>query len=162
MTTDKPFLQRFDDVGHALSNATIAFHEAVADRLGLHITDHKALRILYGGGPISAGRLGEHLGLTTGAVTALVDRLEQAGYVRRERDPADRRRVLVAPIRDAAREAKVRSLFEPLQRALARHLPDYDETEWRLIMDFIDRAVEALREATHEVRSGQEADGRRD
>lgn len=162
MMSEKSFLQNIGDAGRALSNATIAFHEAVADRLGLHITDHKALGILLEAGPLPAGRLAEALGLTTGAVTALVDRLERAGYVRRERDPADRRRVLVAPVRDAAREAEVQSLFEPMERALARHLPAYDDEEWRLIHDFIQRAVAALHEATLEVRRGAGADRPRD
>ncbi|HEX6938579.1 MAG TPA: MarR family transcriptional regulator [Longimicrobiales bacterium] len=156
--THAEFLEAFGEAGRALSNATIAFHEAIADRLGLHITDHKALGILLDRGPLPAGQLAEILGLTTGAVTALTDRLERAGYVRRERDPEDRRKVLVAPVRDAARDAEIHSLFEPMTRALARHLPAYDEEQRALLLDFIHRAVAALREATREVRVGAGAD----
>jgi DNA-binding MarR family transcriptional regulator len=143
---------RFGDAGHALSNATIAFHEAVAERLGLHITDHKALRVLWQRGPLPAGRLAEELGLSSGALTALVDRLERAGYVTRARDAADRRRVLVRPVRSSAREAEVMRLFEPMERAIGSTLRKYSDAERRLILDFIESAVAALQEATRELR----------
>src|SRR5215470_10658835 len=76
----------------------ILFHQAVADRLGLHVSDLRCLTILYETGSVSAGELGERTGLTTGAVTRMIDRLERTGYVRREPDPADRRRVIVSPV----------------------------------------------------------------
>lgn len=145
-------MERFGATGHALSNAIIAFHQAVADQLGLHVTDHKALGILWAQGPMSAGRLGELLGLTTGAVTAVIDRLDRAGYVERRQDPADRRRVIVAPRHDPARDAEIQALFEPMERAFAQHLPDYNDAERQLILDFVEHAITALREATAEVR----------
>lgn len=151
-------MEMFGEAGRALSNATIAFHEAVAERLGLHITDHKALGILFDEGPMPAGRLGELIGLTTGSVTAMVDRLERAGYVRRERDPFDRRKVVVTPVRDAAREAKIQALFGHMRRAFAKHLPEYSEAETRLILDFVRRSVVALREATANVNAEADVD----
>jgi DNA-binding MarR family transcriptional regulator len=144
----------FADAGRALSDATIAFHESVAARLGLHITDHKALGALFRSGPLPAGRLAEMMGLTTGSVTAMVDRLERAGYVRRERDPGDRRRVIVVPVADPDRHAEIQALFVHLNRAFAEHLPAYAEAEKRLIVDFMERNVRALRQATAAVRTG--------
>src|SRR5947199_8239075 len=76
----------------------ILFHQAVADRLGLHVSDLRCLNILLDAGSLPAGEIGERTGLTTGAVTRMVDRLEQAGYVHRGPDPADRRRVIVSPV----------------------------------------------------------------
>src|SRR5204863_5276286 len=76
----------------------ILFHQAVADRLGLHVSDLRCLNILLEAGSVPAGEIGERTGLTTGAVTRMVDRLERAGYVRREPDPTDRRRVIVSPV----------------------------------------------------------------
>lgn len=146
-------MEAFGEAGRALGNATIAFHEAVAERLGLHITDHKALGVLFDDGPMPAGRLGERIGLTTGSVTAMVDRLEKAGYVRRERDPGDRRKVVVTPIRDAEREAKIDALFGHMRRAFAKNLPGYGDEDLRLIVDFLGRSVAALREATAGVRT---------
>ncbi len=84
-----------------LSTATILFHQAVADRLGMNVTDHKCAGILTQSGPITAGDLAVRTGLTTGAVTGVIDRLEKAGFVRRVRDGTDRRRVIVEPDCDA-------------------------------------------------------------
>ena len=74
----------------------ILFHQAVADRVGLHVTDLRCLNVLAQAGPLTAGELGQRLGLgTTGAVTRMVDRLERASYVRRE---VDRTRLSALPI----------------------------------------------------------------
>ena len=69
------------------------FGQTVAIRFGLSESDVEALEVLIDTGAATAGRLSELMGLTTGAVTRVIDRLEQAGYVRRVPDPADRRRV---------------------------------------------------------------------
>ena len=71
------------------------FGQTVAIRFGLSESDVDALEVLIDTGAATAGRLAELMGLTTGAVTRVIDRLEQAGYVRRIPDPADRRRVIV-------------------------------------------------------------------
>ena len=74
------------------------FGQTVAIRFGLSESDVEALELLLDNGAATAGRLAELMGLTTGAVTRVIDRLEQAGYVRRVPDPADRRRVVVEPV----------------------------------------------------------------
>lgn len=147
------FVRTFGEAGRSLSNATVAFHQAVAEHLGLHITDHKALGILQDRGAMPAGQLGELLGLSTGAVTALLDRLEEAGYVERQRDPADRRKVLAAPVGNARRDARIRRPFDRMTESFAKHLPDYTDRETKLILDFIQRSVTALQEATERVRA---------
>jgi DNA-binding MarR family transcriptional regulator len=76
-------------------NATDRFDSAVADALGLNRTDMRCLDVLQREGPVTAGHLAEATGLTTGAMTVALDRLERAGYARRARDSSDRRRVLV-------------------------------------------------------------------
>src|SRR5918997_2875361 len=75
----------------------VLFNQAVADRLGMNPTDLQCLNMLLEAGPVAAGRLAEETGLTTGAVTGVIDRLERAGYAWRERDPKDKRRVAVHP-----------------------------------------------------------------
>src|SRR5690349_15820511 len=77
--------------GRRLSTATIMFHQAVADRLGLNLTDHKCVDLLLLNGPLTAGELASLTALTTGAITAALDRLERGGFVKREDDPEDRR-----------------------------------------------------------------------
>src|SRR5258708_2759629 len=84
--------------GRQLSAATIMFHQAIADQLGLHPTDHKCADLLILKGPMTAGELAELTGLTTGAITGVVDRLAEAGFVRREDDPGDRRRVILRAV----------------------------------------------------------------
>ena len=73
----------------------VLFHLAAADAVGLGATDYQASSILELDGPMSAGELASRLGLSTGATTRLIDRMERAGYVRRTPDASDRRRVLV-------------------------------------------------------------------
>ncbi len=75
--------------------AVVQFHLVTADEVGLSGTDYQATNLLALDGPLSSGELAARLGLTTGATTRLIDRLERAGYLRRVHDPADRRRVMV-------------------------------------------------------------------
>jgi DNA-binding MarR family transcriptional regulator len=76
-------------------NATDRFDQAVADAIGINRTDMRCLDVISREGPVPAGRLADETGLTTGAITTVLDRLERAGFARRVRDPDDRRRVLV-------------------------------------------------------------------
>src|SRR5437660_12760577 len=110
----------------------ILFHQAVADRLGLHVSDLRCLNILLEAGSIPAGEIGERTGLTTGAVTRMVDRLERAGYVRREPDPADRRRVMVSPV--AERMATIAPMYAGMAEAWATAMSDYDDEQLALIL----------------------------
>jgi DNA-binding MarR family transcriptional regulator len=82
-------------------NATDRFDQAVADAIGINRTDLRCLDVIQREWPVPAGRLADQMGLTTGAITTVLDRLERAGYARRVRDPSDRRRVLVEPTLDA-------------------------------------------------------------
>src|SRR5258706_13137370 len=76
--------------GRELSAHTVMFHTAVAERLRLGLTDHKAFDFILRHGPVTAGQLAEITGLTTGAVTGVIDRLEKTGYGERVGDSADR------------------------------------------------------------------------
>ena len=67
-----------------LSTVSILFHQTIADRLGLHITDHKCVDFLFTQGPQTAGEISKNMGLSTGAVTSLIDRLEKKGLVERK------------------------------------------------------------------------------
>jgi DNA-binding MarR family transcriptional regulator len=77
-------------------SATDRFDQAVADSIGLNRTDMRCLDVIDREGPVPAGRLAEETGLTSGAITTALDRLERAGFAHRVRDENDRRRVLVA------------------------------------------------------------------
>jgi DNA-binding MarR family transcriptional regulator len=75
--------------------ANEAFDDVASEKLGVNRTDLRCLNIVDNNGPLTAGRLAELSGLTTAAVTAVLDRLERAGYARRRRDQEDRRQVIV-------------------------------------------------------------------
>lgn len=98
--------------------ATARFDQAVADTLGLNRTDMRCVDVLHRRGPLTAGRLAEETGLSTGAMTTAIDRLERSGYARRVRDPADRRRVLV----ELAPQAQEISAFYGEHAAYAERL----------------------------------------
>ncbi|MCP1310084.1 MarR family transcriptional regulator [Paenibacillus tyrfis] len=119
------------------SARAVMFHQLISEKLGLNATDHKCLDFLNSAGPVTAGRLAELTGLTTGAVTNVIDRLEQAGYVIRDKDPNDRRRVVVKP---TGRESEtIPPLFDSVFRATHNIISGYSEQELCVILDFIKR-----------------------
>lgn len=120
-----------------MSTRTVMLSQAVAGRLGLSPTDLETMEILSAG-PVTAGRLAELTGLTTGAITGVVDRLERAGYVRRERDTDDRRRVIVRLLPERAR--RLERMFEPVARAMADLHGRYSDAELTLFLDYVRRA----------------------
>jgi DNA-binding MarR family transcriptional regulator len=138
--------------------ATIMFHQAVADRLGMHPTDHKCIGLLASAGSTTAGELAEATGLTTGAITGVIDRLEAAGFVRREDDPDDRRRVIIRVVPKRYRD--VARLFEPLAAAAAELSKRYTEEELATILDFMTRSSQMLHEATRGLRNSAAAPAR--
>ena len=118
--------------------------QAVADYLGINRTDARCLDIIERLGGVTAGRLARESGLSTGAVTTVLDRLERAGLARRTSDPGDRRRVLVE-MTPAAREAN-EELYRPLVEAATEQLLRYSEAELVLLREY-HRASRALTEA---------------
>jgi DNA-binding MarR family transcriptional regulator len=132
-----------------LSTATLLFHHGIANQLGLNPTDHKCAEIIGRKGVVTAGELAEITGLTTGAVTAVLDRLEQRGFVQREHDRTDRRRVLVRPVADPQRDQRIAALFEPLSQAWSVLCTDYQPEELMLILEFMERSRVVLEQEAH-------------
>jgi DNA-binding MarR family transcriptional regulator len=118
--------------------------QAAADRVGINATDLNCLNILSFSGSLTAGELARATGLTTASITGVVDRLEAAGFVRRERDPADRRRVVVTiVIEKAVRE--VASIFAPMIADWQQLAQRYSDDELRLIVEFYDQMQQVIR-----------------
>jgi DNA-binding MarR family transcriptional regulator len=138
----------------AVSDRAVVFHHAVAESVGLAASDVKCLRIAGGEKDVTPGRLAELTGLTTGAVTGVVDRLEKAGFVRREHDPADRRRVLIRVLPD--RMGELYAIFQPLAKSSRTLLETYDDRELAVILDFITRAPQLVFEETRKLNSKRE------
>ena len=141
-------LSELTQVVRRMGRQTVLLHQTIAARMGLSAADSRILSYLQETGPVPAGRLVELTGLTSGAITGVIDRLERAGFVRREHDPRDRRLVLVAPAADAKRDAEVERLFAPLQRALLALSGRYSDAELGTIIDFVGRATDMLRDRT--------------
>jgi DNA-binding MarR family transcriptional regulator len=118
----------------------ILFHQAVADRLGLHVTDLRCLNILLELGPVSAGEIVKRTGLTTGAITRMLDRLEQAGYVRREPHPTDRRRVTVRLVPEQV--ARIAPLYAGMAAAWAQAIGDHDDHQLEAFLELFTRLHE--------------------
>jgi DNA-binding MarR family transcriptional regulator len=128
------------------STKTIMFHQAVADTLGLHITDHKCLDLIRQYGAMPAGRLAKLTGLTTAAVTGIIDRLEEAGYVRRTSDPKDRRRTVVEPTGNKKLERKIEAIFTPLHEKMRKHLSSYSDSELAFLLDVLTKSLDDLQQ----------------
>ncbi len=121
-------------------NRTDAYDEAVAAALGLNRTDQRCLDIVEQEGGATAGRLAELMGLTTGAITTVLDRLERAGFARRVRDDSDRRRVRVELTEKAHTE--VWPYYEPLLRMSEKLYARYSDEQLALLLDFLEAAAE--------------------
>lgn len=119
--------------------------QAAADRIGINATDLNCLNILSFSGQLTAGELAKATGLTTASITGVVDRLEEAGFVRRERDAVDRRRVLIHLDLERAL-GTVGPVFGPMMGAWQRMAARYSDDELRLIVRFYDQMEQIIRE----------------
>jgi DNA-binding MarR family transcriptional regulator len=142
-------MDRYLALVREFSARAVLFHETIAGLCGLHATDLKALRLL-GEEEMTAGRLAEHTGLTGAAVTALVDRLEASGYVRRERDAADRRRVTIRAV--PAKSRALDQLYARYSVEMSKLLARYDAKEFAVIADYLEKATQLLAEETARLR----------
>jgi DNA-binding MarR family transcriptional regulator len=120
-----------------------AFDQAAADFLGVNRTDLRCLDVLLEQGQATPGFLADALGLTTGSVTAMLDRLEQLGYLERRPDPADRRRIEVHPSSRSLTLAG--KIYGPLAADGEPLLGRYNRAELELLVDVLQR-MQALQE----------------
>jgi DNA-binding MarR family transcriptional regulator len=134
-----------------VSGQSVLFSEAVADRLGINSTDLECLGLIIAQETVTAGELARASGLTSGAITGVIDRLHRSGFVRREPDPADRRKVRVRGLTTIAR--RVMPLFQSMQGSVVTLLSTYDDKELALILNFLVRAHEGAVEVTAALRA---------
>ena len=131
-------LRQFAGLGAALFRAAAA-------RSGMTVTDREVIDSLESAGPMTAGQLADLTGLTTGAITGMLNRLEEAGLVRRERDPMDGRRVIVRleQGKDAMRE--ISSTFDALAQEWEELASHYSDEQLAFLLDFLKRSNELSR-----------------
>ncbi|HKU41980.1 MAG TPA: MarR family transcriptional regulator [Polyangiales bacterium] len=130
--------------GRASSTVTVLMHAAVAERLGLNPSDHKCADLMMSlSEPCTPGRLAELTGLSTGAITGVIDRLERAGFLVREHDLEDRRRVLLRLTH--ARGPEMHALFSPLAKGVEAICEHFKLAELEVILRFM-REIHGLSE----------------
>jgi DNA-binding MarR family transcriptional regulator len=123
------------------SAAVVLFHHAVAERLGLGPTDHKCLDLLRERGPMAGSDLGAITSLTSGAITGVVGRLEQAGYLRREPDAHDGRKQI---LHLALELAHIQDVIGPLRKDVAALLENFDTHQLTAIAEFVARTTDLI------------------
>ena len=144
-------LQIFNEQLRHFSTDTILFHEAVAEQLGLNSTDHKCLDIILENHPMTAGKLSELTGLTTGTITGVIDRLEKSGYVFREKDPEDRRRVIIQVNKEKA-EKEIMMYFQSFGQSIQAMFDQYDNEQIKFLIGFVEKNRDILRSETKKLR----------
>lgn len=131
---------------------TVLLHHATATKAGINVTDLQCLNTLSLDGPQTPGQLAKIMGVTTGgAITAVIDRLEDAGYVKRTRDPDDRRRIIVETVPESM--AKLSSYFGPISEQFAGYVPELSDEELRVLVRWSRANNAAMPEVIERIRN---------
>ena len=147
-------LESLSTEARQFGTATVLLHTAIADRLGLCASDHRCADLLLQEGPMTPGELAERTGLNTSSITGVVDRLEEAGFVSREKDPTDGRRIIVQHVRNALLERRVNRVFGGLEKTMNELVESYEDEEIAVVLSFMARAKAAVQEETGRLRQG--------
>ena len=137
-----------DKAGRELATAVIAFHESLARRVGMSAAESRTLTKLNELGVATPSKLAQETGLTTGAITGIVDRLEKAGYARREPNPDDRRSLLVRPCDQDRLFAVIGPVFASLSAAMAEMTSAYTPEELAVASRYVGDMTRVLRAET--------------
>ncbi|MFK2891610.1 MarR family winged helix-turn-helix transcriptional regulator [Dyella flagellata] len=148
---------RVDVLIREMAAQTVVTSQIVANHFGLHTTDLRVLDIIYMRKKVLAGELVKATGLTSGSVTALVDRLVKAGYVERRDDATDRRKVWVCSRHDAIEPIK--EMFMPSQARMYELWRTFTAEELETIASFLERTTALAAECAEEMRRGNKSTG---
>jgi len=129
------------------------FRNAMSEWAGLNVTDMECLRLLFHKGIATPSELAKHTGLTSGATTAMLDRLEKAGLIERRPNPDDRRGTLITPAKSAAEKAA--SWFESARKAQDELISSYSEKELEIISDAFERFTKIWEQEREKIRRDQ-------
>jgi DNA-binding MarR family transcriptional regulator len=140
-----------------VAGLSVLYSQAMAARLGINRTDLECLDLLSFGSKVTAGALAERTGLTTGAMTTAIDRLERAGFVRRRRDAADRRKVVVAATSAGRRHGEPPRA--PMRKIVSQVLNRYEDEQLRFLSQVLGELCEAAKQVialTHSQKRSRE------
>ena len=135
------------------SAAGVLHGQAIARKVGVNSSDLECLDLILLNGPSTAGEIARRTGLTSGAVTGLIDRLERLSLVERTDDPDDRRKVLVRVREDKI--GPIGALFSPLEKSIGAILAGYSREELATLLDFFERSGEVLLARVAELNDGK-------
>lgn len=151
---DNDLINRVRKLNQRHAYTSLQMHEAIAREAELSGTDHKYLGFLIerGGPPMTAGEFSNLTGLTTGAVTGLIDRLEKKGLVKRGFAAGDRRKVIIEPNTE-----KIMALFAPLYKEFRtktqKLIASFSNEEIKVIETYLSKAIEIMNETTDKLSS---------
>lgn len=131
---------------------TVLHTNAIARQIGISATEFESMDIINRHQPMSAGHLAMRCGLTTGAITGIIDRLERAGLVKRVQDPKDRRRVFLKPIANKEKKDKIRCLYQPMSQAFYEVMEDLSAEQVQFLIDIHDRMNDRVEQIITELR----------
>jgi DNA-binding MarR family transcriptional regulator len=140
------------EIGREMGARSILFHQAIANLAGVSLTDLKCLDYVDRVGDVTAGDLARLTGLTTGAITAAIDRLEKAGLAQRERSETDRRKVFIR-LRKSPAMMQIAPFYEALGSEMAQMIARYSTEQLETIRDFCERCIEIMRRQTEVVQA---------
>jgi len=141
VTPRERLLIALDEAIRKVGAQAVLISDLVATRVGINSTDLECLDLLQLNGPITAGQMSACSGLTSGATTAMIDRLERAGYVRRRRDADDRRVVVVEVLEHCG--SHIAPLYQPIQKDLEKVHARYTNGELAIVVRYLTEALEA-------------------
>ncbi|SHG97488.1 transcriptional regulator, MarR family [Chryseolinea serpens] len=145
---DPQDLQHFRAISRQYSDTSILMHEAIARKAGLSGTDHKYLGLLMEKGETTAGELSRLTGLTTGAVTGLIDRLEKKKLVKRQFDKDDRRKVIIVPNTQNTMKL-LEPLFAELQEKTTNLISSFSKSEIQIVEKYFLSAIQVMSDVTN-------------
>ncbi len=140
--TGNPLRAEVVDQIRRFSAGVVLFNQKVAERVGLHPTDVQCLNLLELVGTCTPGKMTEGMGLTTGGVTVMLDRLEKAGYVKREPNPDDRRSVLVRVSEKKMEQIDIH--YAEVAKQFEAHIALMPDADLKVVIDFL-KQVNAIR-----------------
>lgn len=129
------------------------FRNAMSEWAGLNVTDMECLRLLFLKGVATPSELARQTGLTSGATTAMLDRLEKAGLIERRPNPEDRRGTLIVPAESSAERAA--SWFESARKAQDELVSSYSESELEIIADAFERFTKLWDQEREKIQGGR-------
>jgi DNA-binding MarR family transcriptional regulator len=155
---DKKF-DLINDLGRKFSDTTILLHENIAAKVGLSGADHKYLGILMQNGAITAGEFSTLTGLTTGAVTGVIDRLEKKNLVKREFDKNDRRKIMIVPNHENAMKI-LGGIFTSLQERMVKVMASFTDEETEIIEKYLYSTIEAMNDVIEKIKEEKKSTNR--